>query len=93
MKIESFVILEREDIQQAIPYAIIAETIGGSRWNTGKCKRLKKEFFTREEIANLPRIHKYARDWYLIKGVPDNIRLRPDTIKLFIKLGEFCSQL
>ena len=93
MKIESFVILEREDIQQNIPYAIIAETIGRSCWNTGKCKRLKKEFFTREEIANLPRIYKYARDWYLIKGVPDSIRLRPNTIELFVKLGEFCSQL
>lgn len=93
MKCEIFITLTRDEIQKQIPYAIIAETMGSSIWNTGRCKRLKREWFTEKEIEQFSRLHNYARKWYLIKGVPDEVKLQFRTIVLFQKLGDFCASL
>ena len=93
MKAEIFLTLTRDEINTEIPYAIICETMGGSKWNTGKCKKLKREWFSEKEIAQFSRLHQMAYTWYLKKGVPDEIKITTKTLLLFQKLGDFCYSL
>jgi hypothetical protein len=85
--------LDRDEIHQKIPYAVICETRFGSRWNTMRRKRRWVEEFTEAERNSAERLFKMAHNWYLVKGVPDQIRLTPDTLMLWGKLGNFCASL
>ena len=90
---EVYVSLTREEIEELIPYKVVAETMSCSRWNTGKRKRLMKEQFTETEINASYRMHQQARDWFIYKGVPDEIKIKPTTIALWHKLAAFCAEL
>jgi transposase len=82
-----------DEIREEIPYAIVAETMSGARWNTGRRKRLMKQHFTEAEIEATYRLHKQAYDWYLRKGVPDEIKMTMNTYHLWHKLANFCYEL
>lgn len=85
--------LNREEIQERIPYAIVAETMSSAVWNTMRRKRLIKEYFTDPEIKSIYRLHKQARDWYLYSGVPDEVTMSIHTYYLWQRLASFCGIL
>ena len=93
MKVETYIILNRDEINRKIPYGVVCETMSGSRWNTGKRKRLMKERFTESEIDAIYRLHNQARDWYLRKGVPDEVKMTVQTYALWQKLANFCCEI
>lgn len=88
-----YISLDREEIIQQIPYAVVAETMSGARWNTGKRRRLMKQHFTESEIEATYRLHKQAYSWYLVKGVPDEVKMTLATYQLWHKLANFCCML
>ena len=45
MKVETYIVMNRDEINSNIPYPIVAETMSGSRWNTGKRKRALPQTF------------------------------------------------
>lgn len=93
MKVETYLVLNRDEINQQIPYAIVCETMSGARWHTGKRKRLMKLTFTEAEINAINRLHRQAYSWYLVKGVPEELRITPHILALWHKLAEFCYEL
>ena len=88
-----YISLNHDEIQEQIPYAIVAETMSRSVWNTGKSKRLMKEQFTESEIEAIYRLHKQAYSWYLVKGVPDEVKMTLNTYELWQRLANFCCEL
>lgn len=88
-----YIALNREEIQERIPYPIVAETMSSSVWNTGKRKRLMKEYFTEAEIEATYRLHRQAYDWHLRKGVPDEVKMTMSTYHLWQKLANFCCEI
>lgn len=83
-----------DEIQEQIPYQIIAETTSSARWNTGKRKRLFAEQFTEKERYACSKIKQQAYIWALIKGVPANgIKMMPQTYELWQKFADFCASL
>lgn len=88
-----YIALNRDEIQEQIPYALVAETMGGARWGTGKRKRLMKQCFTEAEIDAIYRLHKQAHSWYCVKGVPDEVKMSLNTYKLWQKLASFCCEI
>ncbi len=88
-----YISLDREEIRQQIPYAVVAETMSSARWNTGKRRRLMKKHFTEAEIEATYRLHKQAYSWYLVKGVPDEVKMTLATYQLWHKLANFCCML
>lgn len=93
MKVETYLVLSRDEINEKIPYAVVAETMSGARWNTGKRKRLMKQYFTETEIDAIYRMHKQAYSWYLVKGVPEELRITPHILALWHKLAAFCCEI
>lgn len=93
MKVETYIILNRDEINKRIPYAIVAETMSGARWGTGRRKRLMKERFTKSEIDAIYRMHKQAYSWCLIKGVPEELKITPHILLLWHKLAAFCCEI
>lgn len=88
-----YISLTHDEIQEQIPYAVVAETMSGAYWNTGKRKRLMKQYFTESEIEAIYRLHKQAYSWYLVKGVPDEVKMTLNTYQLWHKLADFCCML
>lgn len=93
MKTETYLILSHDEVNQQIPYAIVCEIMGSAYWNTGKRKRLMKERFTDSEVDAIYRLHKQAYDWYLRKGVPDEVKMTVQTYALWQKLANFCCEI
>ena len=93
MKVETYIILDREEINKQIPYALVCETMSGARWNTGRRKRMIKEQFAESEINAIYRLHKQAYNWYLVKGAPEELKIAPHTLILWQRLAEFCCSL
>ena len=93
MEIRTYVILDRGEIQEQIPYALICETMEGAKWNTGKRRRLMKERFTKSEIKAIGRLHRQAHNWYLIRGVPNELELTTKTMILWRRLADLCCEL
>ena len=85
--------LTHEKILETIPFMFVCETHEGAHWNTGKRRRLWNETFTKQEQVACNRLFAKARDWSLIHGVPDVVRMNRSTYWLWIKLGEFCELL
>jgi hypothetical protein len=88
-----YIALNRDEIQERIPYAIVAETMSSTKWNTGNRKRLMKQFFTEAEIEAIYRLHKQAYSWYCVKGVPDEVKMTMKSYCLWHKLANFCCEL
>ena len=88
-----YISLNQDEIRERIPYALIAETMSGARWGTGKRKRLMKKFFTESEIDAIYRLHKQAYSWYCVKGVPEEVKMSINTYHLWQKLANFCCEI
>ena len=88
-----YIALNRDEIQERIPYALVAETMSGARWGTGKRKRLMKKWFTEAEIDAIYRLHKQAHSWYCVKGVPEEVKMSVNTYNLWQKLANFCCEI
>jgi hypothetical protein len=86
-------ILSKEEIQSAISYPLICETMCGSRWGTGKRRREWVANFTDEERKACSKLKNTAYDWYCRKGVPDKVMMYPQTFELWGKLEAFCASL
>ena len=82
--------LTHDRIFRDIPFILICSTYESARWNTGKRRKLWKEFFTERERQHCTRLFRLAHEWYLVKGVPDKVRIKKATYNLWQKLGEFC---
>jgi hypothetical protein len=93
MKVGTYITLSRDEINQHIPYVLVYQTISGSKWNTGRCKRLLKERFTDSERKAIYRMHKQAYAWYLRTGVPEELTITTHTLLLWQKLANFCLEL
>jgi hypothetical protein len=93
MKVETYLILDRDEINRNIPYAVVCEGMSGARWSTTKRIRMMNERFTETERDAISRIYHQARIWYLIKGVPDELRITPHILALWHKLAAFCCEL
>lgn len=93
MKAITYLILNHDEVNEQIPYAIVAETMSGSRWCTTKRRRLMKEQFTESEIDAIHRLYKQAYSWYLVKGVPDEVKMTVQTYALWHKLANFCYEI
>lgn len=91
MKLE--IVLNHDEIQTEIPYALVCETMEGARWETGTRKRKFAQEFTESERDRVYKLRKQAHTWYLVKGVPDEIRMTPRTLLLWQRLGDFCASL
>lgn len=87
MKLE--VVLSREEIAR-LPYALICETRYGARWNTTSRKRRWTAEFTEAERKAATRIFTQCHTWYLVKGIPDEIKMSLSTYQLWNKLAGFC---
>jgi hypothetical protein len=88
-----YIALNHDEIQERIPYAIVAETMSSAVWGTGKRKRLMKQWFTEAEIEAIYRLHKQAHSWYCVKGVPEEVKMSVNTYNLWQKLANFCCEL
>ena len=86
-------ILTHNEVHKLIPYMLIAETTGGSRWNRMKRRVLWKQWFSDEERHKLYGMIRRANNWALVKGVPDKVRMDASTLKLWQRLGNFCLNL
>ena len=93
MTAETYIVFNADEIREHIPFQLVAETMSRAIWNTSRRKRLMKEQFTKEEIEASYKMHHQAREWYLYKGVPEELRLRPKTLMLWNKLAGFCMSL
>lgn len=43
MKVETYLILDRDEINRNIPYAVVCEGMSGARWSTTKRIRMMNE--------------------------------------------------
>lgn len=93
MKVETYIVLDRDEIQQQIPYGVVCEGMSSARWCTSKRVRLMREQFTQAEIDAIYRMHQQARIWYLVKGVPEELRIMPKTLALWHRLAAFCCEI
>lgn len=87
------IVLNQDEIQKQVPYAVIAETMSSSIWNTGKRKRLMANYFTEAEMEEADSLHRIARNWYMYKGVPKEAQMTMDTYYLWQRLAQFCGML
>lgn len=86
-------VLTREEIEQSIPYQFIAETMGGSVWQTGRRRRRWVEEFTESERHACTKLRNQAIKWYLHTGVPDEVTMALSTYSLWCRLAAFCASL
>lgn len=87
------IVLDRDEIQGGIPYAMICETRYGRMWDTGRRKKRWLSEFTEKERAAASKLFALSHQWYLTKGVPDEQIMSVNTIALWEKLGAFCASL
>jgi hypothetical protein len=85
-----FIVLTHDEVQNNIPYALVCETMYGCRWNNGSCIRKFVNEFTREEQKAISKMKKQSYEWYLVKGVPDQVKMTLETYNLWFRLADFC---
>ncbi|MGN9098068.1 hypothetical protein [Flintibacter porci] len=90
---ETFLVLTSEEVNATIPYALVCMTRFGSHWETGYRRRRWLEEFTEQEREASARLFKQSRQWLLATGVPETVRMTPQTFALCAKLGKFCDSV
>lgn len=93
MEVSTYVTLTHDEIVDKIPYAMICEMRYGARWDTGRRRRAWVQSFTEAERRAAADLFKQAHSWYLVKGVPDTVKMKATTLALWMKLGAFCGSL
>lgn len=87
------IVMTADEIRDTIQYAMICQTMLGSAWETSRRRRLWKEAFTEREREACLKLRNQARQWYLVKGVPDEVTMAMTTLDLWNRLGEFCASI
>lgn len=90
---ETFLVLTRDEVNATIPYALVCMTRFSSHWETGYRRRRWLEEFTEQEREASARLFKQSRQWLLTTGVPETVRMTPQTFALWAKLGKFCDSV
>jgi len=93
MKINTYVTLTHDEVQDKIPYPVICEMRYGARWDTSRRRRLWMQEFTEAERKAASDLFKHAHSWYFVKGVPNEVKMKGTTLALWMKLGAFCGSL
>ena len=87
------IVLERDEIEAAIPYQMICATRYGSVWNTMRRKRRWVEEFSSYERERANAMCRQAYNWMLVTGLPMEIKMTQGTFDLWQRLAEFCASL
>lgn len=82
-----------DEIRREIAYPLICEVMYGATWDTGTRRRRWAAEFTEAERKACSRLRNQAHRWYLTTGVPDEVTMSHDTLKLWYKLEAFCASL
>ena len=82
-----------DEIREQIAYPLICETMCGVAWDTSKRKRRWLEEFTERERIACSKLRAQAYKWHLKTGVPDEVTMSHNTLRLWYKLEEFCASL
>ena len=90
---EIYIVLSQDEVHRKIPYAVICETRYGSRWDTSRRRRRWTTEFTEAERKAAAELFPRAHNYYVGKGVPNEVRMKPETLYLWQKLGDFCASL
>ena len=90
---ETYLVLTSEEVNARIPYALVCMTRFGAHWETGRRRRRWLEEFTEQEREASARLFKQSRQWFLTTGVPETVRMTPQTFALWAKLGKFCDSV
>lgn len=93
MTVRMYLEMERDEIEEKLPYGVICEAKGGSRWNTMRRRRRWTKEFSEKEREAASEIFRKAHSWMLVKGTPDKVRMTLSTYGLWQKLGEFCASI
>ena len=91
MKLE--IVLDRNEIQAAIPYQMICMTRYGSVWNTMRRKRRWTAEFSAYEREKANAMCRQAYNWTCTTGLPEAVRMSAGTYDLWQRLAEFCASL
>lgn len=89
----TFLHFSHDEINREIPYAVVCEAREGVRWDTGRRRRRWLAEFSEKEREAASRLFSLAHRWYLLKGVPREVLMTPETYNLWTKLGAFCASL
>lgn len=93
MNVETYVILTADEVNRTLPYPLIAETTSCSSWDTGRRRRMMEGRFTPEELEEIDKIIALSKQWFLKKGVPEEVRIRTTVLPLWFRFAEFCGEL
>lgn len=85
--------MTHDEVQNNLCYALICETMEGSRRNSGRRRRLYSQTFTRSEQQRISHIKSTAHKWYLVTGVPEKVRMSYDNYLLWQRLAAFCAEI
>jgi hypothetical protein len=83
--------LNREELNDKIPYAVIVE-----RWekkNFGREKAKYWEEFSPKERRELVKWNTKFYKWYLVKGLPDFAYFNEEDLKLLERAGNFFASI
>ncbi len=90
---EIYLELSQEEVHREIPYAVICETRYGSRWDTSRRRRRWTAEFTEAERRAASELFPKAHNYYVGRGVPERVKMKPGTLRLWQKLGDFCASI
>lgn len=88
-----YLVLSHDEICTMLPYAVICVTREGAYWNTMTRKRRWLCEFTPQEREAASVIFRRAHNWYLVSGVPKEIKMTTKTLCLWRKLADFYASL
>lgn len=90
---KTLLVFTKKEIQTFLPYALLCETREGSKWNTMHRKRRWEKEFTSAERKAASTIFEKAHAWYLTTGLPEAVKMTPETYSLWQKLENFCASI
>lgn len=93
MRVEDIIVLDRDEANRMLPYALICMTRYGAGWERTIVRKRFKEEFTPEEKKASEEIFRKSHSWFLVKGVPEEVKMRAKELALWVKLGDFCASI
>lgn len=88
-----FLVLNRDAVRRELPYMLVHETRASGVWHTARRKRRWQSEFSEPERRKASEIFRKAQNWSVGRGVPERVRMTPETLCLWQKLGAFCGSL
>ena len=92
MEIIQGVRISVDELNDELHYRLIAETMSGSKWTTGKVKKAFVSQFSQEERDSCFSIWRRARKWYLYSLPTNPIEMSMVEYELWQKLKNFILQ-